>query len=88
MTFNPLNAVFNFAIEHTAIGASVTFGLYITIPKYWIYGVLIFLIIILLKEIFFDPTYEKDKPFLWSGVTDFTWYVFGVLIAIAIIYFL
>jgi len=37
-----------------------------------------FLVIVFLKEFFWDPANEVNQPFLWAGATDLFWYVVGI----------
>ena len=88
MTFNPLNSSLNFAIEHFAIGAAISFGAYVISPQYYLWIIFGFLFIILLKEAFWDPSNETNQPFITSGINDFFWYIMGTVVALLIIHFL
>ena len=37
-----------------------------------------FAVIVLLKEVFWDPANEVGQPFLWEGATDLWWYLVGI----------
>lgn len=37
-----------------------------------------FAMVVFLKELLWDPANEVGQPFLWSGATDFAWYVVGI----------
>jgi hypothetical protein len=41
-------------------------------------AVVVFAIIVLLKESLWDPVNEVGQPFLWAGATDFLWYTVGI----------
>lgn len=36
-----------------------------------------FVVVVLLKELLWDPVNELGQSFLWAGATDFFWYVVG-----------
>lgn len=37
-----------------------------------------FVLIVLLKEVLWDPANEVGQPFLWAGATDLMWYLVGI----------
>lgn len=41
-------------------------------------------VIVLLKELLWDPVNESNQPFLWSGATDLGWYVVGISAMLAL----
>ena len=38
----------------------------------------LFAVIVLLKELLWDPVNEVGQPFLWAGATDLLWYCVGM----------
>jgi hypothetical protein len=38
----------------------------------------VFVLIVFLKELLWDPVNEANQPFLWAGVTDLFWYLVGM----------
>ncbi len=84
---------------HAALGAGVVFGSYLLLQNLSLrapegpskfglsrVAVGVFLVIDFLKELLWDPVHEKDNPFLWQGLIDFGWYLFGVAVALGLIY--
>lgn len=84
---------------HATIGAGVVFGAYLLLkglPPHRADGsarvhwervaVVAFLAIDLGKEALWDPVNEANNPFLWTGVTDFVWYLVGVAIALGLVF--
>jgi len=45
-----------------------------------------FLGLVFLKELLWDPVYEVNQPFLWSGVTDLSWYLVGMSVMLALLW--
>lgn len=37
-----------------------------------------FSVIVLLKELLWDPVYEAGQPFLWAGASNLLWYSVGI----------
>jgi hypothetical protein len=42
------------------------------------FGVAAFGVIVLLKELLWDPANEVAQPFLWAGAADLFWYLVGM----------
>jgi hypothetical protein len=40
--------------------------------------VAVFAVVVVLKELLWDPVNEVAQPFLWAGATDLFWYAVGV----------
>jgi len=49
-------------------------------PRWVVAG---FVVIVLLKELLWDPANEFDQPFLWAGATDLAWYLVGIGLMLA-----
>ncbi len=78
-----------FPEDHAAIGALAVATAYafapgrlgdpdrrhLAIPRIAVIG---FVFIVFLKELLWDPVNEVGQAFLWSGATDFAWYLVGV----------
>lgn len=45
------------------------------LPRFAVAG---FVVVVLLKELLWDPAYELSQPFLFAGVTDLFWYFVGI----------
>ena len=39
-----------------------------------------FVVIVTLKELFWDPVNEVGQPFLWEGAQDLFWYLVGIAV--------
>lgn len=46
-------------------------------------ALVLFGVVVLLKEALWDPAYEVGQPFLWAGATDLAWYGVGILVMLA-----
>ncbi len=84
---------------HAALGAAVVFGSYLLltglpprtsegVARYPWHRIAIgaFLAIDIVKELLWDPVHEADNPFLWQGLIDFGWYLFGAAVALGLVY--
>lgn len=84
---------------HAALGAAIVFGAYLLardLPPHRADGrsryawnrvaILAFFIIDFFKELLWDPVHETDNPFIWQGLIDFGWYLFGAAVALGLIY--
>jgi hypothetical protein len=45
-----------------------------------------FTLIVLLKELLWDPVNEVNQPFLWAGATDLSWYLVGIGVMLALLW--
>lgn len=73
---------------HGVIGAATVFGLWLLAPIEWIreLGIITLVVIVLVKESYWDPKNETNQPFIPEGLKDFSFYIVGILIAFAIVY--
>ena len=90
MTWNPLSPKLNFGIEHGALGAAYTALLWISVEpfgfRWFVIGMLAFLVIVTTKETLWDPANESEQPFLWSGATDLFFYLVGIGVALSVMF--
>jgi hypothetical protein len=46
----------------------------------------VFVLIVFLKELLWDPVNEANQPFLWAGVTDLSWYLVGMGVMLGLLW--
>jgi hypothetical protein len=71
---------------HTALGFGITLGFWVFLHQWFKYAMLIFLIVVIVKEVYWDPKNEVGQPFLWEGAQDLLWYIVGSGIVFGLIY--
>ena len=82
--WNPLDPEFLAQLVHLFVGGF--FGLTVFVlahfwnPLFWI-AIPVFMFVILLKEMFWDPKNEANNPFWPQGVIDWTMYLPGIAMA-------
>lgn len=85
--YNLLDPRFLAQLVHAFAGSAITAILFIKIGlPFTYYALTIFLFIIFLKELLFDPKFEDKQPFLWEGVKDLFFYLPGIGITFLIIF--
>jgi len=87
MKWNPLDPDLLAQEVHGAIGFGFLVAVYYRIfhpygMTWFLLAIAALLIVVLIKEAFWDPTHEQDQPFWPEGVQDFTFYVVGILIGL------
>jgi hypothetical protein len=86
---NWLSPAIIFPEDHAVIGALAVAAAYAFAPgrlgdparpyaKIPRIAVGVFVVIVFLKELLWDPANEVDQPFLWAGATDLFFYLVGV----------
>jgi hypothetical protein len=67
---------------HGAIGFGFLLAVYYRIRPYaavyFDLAIGVFLLVVFLKELLWDPVHETDNPFVWQGVEDWCFYMIGI----------
>jgi hypothetical protein len=72
---------------HAAIGCGFLLALALRVPQHWwLLALLVFWVVVFVKESLWDPIHELDQPFVYEGLKDLAFYAVGMAVALVIIF--
>jgi len=80
-----------YPLAHGAVGWGFLVALYLAVfVRYgamWFWtGLVLFLVVIFVKETSWDPVHEQNQNFVWAGAYDLLMYIVGLVLAGGFLY--